>query len=69
MSDLDELLENRWVQLGLAIAAGYLVGRLRKPFKLGPFATTVATTAMTALVRTGLQAAREHQTPAVANRN
>lgn len=57
----EELLRNRWVQLGLAIAAGYVLGRVRKPVHLGAFGRTIATTAFTALVRQGIQFARTHQ--------
>lgn|GEM_PF-3308812 len=49
------LLENRWLQLGAAIAIGYAVGRSRAKIQFGPFARSLATAALATLVRSAMQ--------------
>jgi hypothetical protein len=51
-----DLLENRWLHLGLALVIGYAIGRTRARVQLGPFGRTLATAAVSTLVRTAMQA-------------
>ncbi len=48
-------LQNRWLQLGVAVAVGYAIGRTRNRVQMGPFGRTLATAALSTLVRTALQ--------------
>ena len=48
-------LQNRWLQLGVAVAVGYAIGRTRNRVQLGPFGRTLASAALTTLLRTALQ--------------
>ena len=50
------VLDNRWLHLGLALAVGYAIGRTRARVQLGPFGRTLATAAVSTLVRTAMQA-------------
>lgn len=54
-----EWLDNRWVQLGVAVAVGYVLGRTRNPIRLGGFTRQIATTAFTSLVSAAVAAARD----------
>jgi hypothetical protein len=54
-----EMIGNRWVQLGVAVAVGYVLGRTRNPIRLGGFTRQIATTAFTSLVSAAMAAARD----------
>jgi hypothetical protein len=57
-----DLLQNRWLHLGLAAAIGYAIGRTRSRVHLGPFAKTLATAAVTTLIRTAMSARGHNST-------
>ena len=54
------LLQNRWLQLGVAVAVGYAIGRARARVQLGPFGRSLATAALTTLVRTAMQSSNRN---------